>query len=218
MSGGRRFDTHRWLVGCLVLVVVLVVVYAGRGVVLQWLGGFLVVDDRLERATAVVVMGGGVPLRAQEAARLYHAGWAPRVVVTRAKRTAEYYTLTRLIGDVDEEREFSRRVLVSLAVPPSAIVMLDDEVENTREELALVRTRIAGAATAPTILVTSKLHTRRVRLIWNHVAGTELKAIVRPVTDDSFDQRAWWRQRRFALAVVREYLGLVNYWFAFPMG
>jgi hypothetical protein len=70
---------------------------------------------------------------------------------------------------------------------------------------------------APVIFVTSKTHTRRVRLLWHAVAGGRSRAIVRPARQDPFDANHWWRERRFALEVVREYLGLLNYWAGFPV-
>ena len=70
---------------------------------------------------------------------------------------------------------------------------------------------------APVILVTSKYHTRRVRLTWNYVTNGRSRAIVRAAAQDPFDPARWWRERRFVLAVVREYLGLVNYYAGFTV-
>jgi hypothetical protein len=70
----------------------------------------------------------------------------------------------------------------------------------------------------PVILVTSKYHTRRARLTWNYVTNGRSRAIVRIASQDPFDPTRWWREPRFVLAVVREYLGLVNYYAGFPVG
>src|SRR5436309_13458338 len=45
-------------------------------------GAWVVVEDPLEPARAVVVLGGGAPLRAMEAAKLYNQGWAHEVWLT----------------------------------------------------------------------------------------------------------------------------------------
>jgi hypothetical protein len=37
-------------------------------------------------------------------------------------------------------------------------------------------------------------------------------------TGDPFDSERWWHERSFVLAVVREYLGLINYYAGFPIG
>ena len=68
------------------------------------------------------------------------------------------------------------------------------------------------------ILVTSKYHTRRTRLTWHYVTGGRSQAIVRAASGDPFDPERWWQQRSFVLSVVREYLGLDNYYAGFPVG
>jgi uncharacterized SAM-binding protein YcdF (DUF218 family) len=70
---------------------------------------------------------------------------------------------------------------------------------------------------APVILVTSKYHTRRARLTWQHVTAGKSQPIVRAATGDPFDPTDWWHHRRFALSVVHEYLGLVNYYGRFAV-
>jgi len=68
---------------------------------------------------------------------------------------------------------------------------------------------------APVILVTSKSHTRRTRLTWRYVSAGRSQPIVRAASGDPFDPNQWWHQRRFALSVVHEYFGLVNYYARF---
>jgi uncharacterized SAM-binding protein YcdF (DUF218 family) len=79
------------------------------------------------------------------------------------------------------------------------------EIQNPNSEIPRV------------ILVTSKYHTRRTRLTWNYVTGGRSQAIVRAASRDPFDPDRWWQQRSFALSVVREYLGLANYYAGFPI-
>jgi len=67
------------------------------------------------------------------------------------------------------------------------------------------------------IIVTSKPHTRRVRMIWNRRVGDDPRAIIRYVSDDSFDPARWWRNTGDALDVVREVLGIVNALAGFPL-
>ena len=46
--------------------------------VLRALGTWLRIEDRLERADAIVVLAGGTPRREATAAALWKEGWAPR--------------------------------------------------------------------------------------------------------------------------------------------
>src|SRR5882724_2167381 len=89
---GRRQDPIRrvrpWR-----LAVATILVLGALGGLLLWgvsgLGRWLVVADPLERAAAVVVLSGGVPFRAVEAAAIYRDGWVREVWITRASNPAE---------------------------------------------------------------------------------------------------------------------------------
>jgi uncharacterized SAM-binding protein YcdF (DUF218 family) len=197
------------------LTVLIVVVVAAIGLV--WLGQWLVVEDALVRTHAIVVLGGSLPSRAIEAARLYRDGWASEVWVTRGARFADEAAVRRLGIDVPGEEFYSEQVLQRLGVPKVAIRLLDGAVQNTAEELRLVGHELEGAGGGCVILVTSKPHTRRVRVTWKTVVGDTHCAVIRYATDEPFDERAWWRRRVDALAVSREILGLANAWAGFPI-
>ena len=76
-----------------------------------------IVAGPLARADAVVVLGGGVPHRALAAARLYHAGWAPQIVVTDVGVSSPVHP-----GLLPTEASSSRLVLRAENVPDAAIV------------------------------------------------------------------------------------------------
>jgi uncharacterized SAM-binding protein YcdF (DUF218 family) len=180
------------------------------------LGRWLVVEDRLDRAAAIVVLGGGFPFRAIEAASLYSKGWAPEVWMVRSAAPAKEAALARLGVRVIAEDVSNRGILRRLGVPDAAIRVLDGDARSTGEEVQLVATRFSRVETA-VILVTSKPHTRRVRWIWARLVGGRPRAIVRAAPDEPFDAERWWRTSEDALAVTREVLGLVNAWAGFPV-
>jgi uncharacterized SAM-binding protein YcdF (DUF218 family) len=199
-----------------VLLVNIVLIGLARVPVLREMASFLIIEDSLEPGAAIVALGGGPPFREMEAARLYHAGWAPRVVIVRGARREESKAFEELGIAVGEGWELSREVLIRKGVPPSAILVPNEEAEGTLEELHVVL-RALRPDNAPVILVTSKYHTRRTRLTWHHVTEGRLQAIVRSASRDPFDPSLWWHERRFILSVVREYLGLLHYYAGFPI-
>jgi hypothetical protein len=67
------------------------------------------------------------------------------------------------------------------------------------------------------IIVTNKVHTRRVRILWRRLAATRGRAIVRAASDDPFEPTRWWRTTSDALDVVRELLGIMNAWAGMPL-
>ena len=111
----------------------------------------------------------------------------------------------------------SRAVLMQQSVPESALVFPFEKAGGTLEELEAVYSALNNK-TAPVILVTSKFHTRRTRLTWQYVTQGRSEPIVRLAPADPFDSNHWWQHRRFALSVMREYMGLFNYYLGFPVG
>src|SRR5262249_61823140 len=77
-----------------------------------------------EAADAIVGMAGPGADRALEAATLYTAGLAPRVVITRERLRRGVQTLRRRGVQLPENEELTRSVLVQLGVPVAAIVTL----------------------------------------------------------------------------------------------
>jgi uncharacterized SAM-binding protein YcdF (DUF218 family) len=121
----------------------------------------------LPEADAVVVLGGGIrggppdwpdpdlgraSDRVWHAARIYHAGKAPRVIVSGGSMP--------WAGDRRSEADAMLRFLADLGVPPAAI-LLEGRSRNTREN-ALYTGEILGAEGFDRVLlVTSALHMPR---------------------------------------------------------
>jgi uncharacterized SAM-binding protein YcdF (DUF218 family) len=102
-------------------------------------------------------------------------------------------------------------------VQPDAIHVLEPPIVNTADEIKVVAATLARGKGETVILVTTKAHTRRVRLLWRRLAPGQGRAIVRAASRDSFDPRHWWRNTSDALHVVREVLGLLNAWAGLPL-
>jgi uncharacterized SAM-binding protein YcdF (DUF218 family) len=202
--------------------VVVALLLAVLGGVTLWglanVGQWLVVEDPLDRAAAIVVLGGHVPFRAMEAAAIHGGRWAPEVWLTRASSPAEEAALASLGLDPGTgDNSVNRAVLERLGVPPKAIRVLTPGVRNTAEELRLVAREMARVGADRVILVTSKPHSRRVRATWRALMGDAPRAVVRHAGSDVFDGRRWWERTSDALAVSREVFGLMNVWAGFPV-
>ena len=198
------------------MLVGVVVFFLAHAPTLHGIASFLIIEDSLEPAAAIVVLGGQTPFRETEAARLFAQGWAPKLIVVPGALWEEQQALSELGIKIPDAWEISREVLLKKGVPSSAIIISKGRAEGTLEELKLAFNTI-GRGNKPVILVSSKFHTRRVRLTWGYVTHGESAAIVRAAEGDPFDPARWWRERRFILSVVREYLGLINYYAGFPV-
>ena len=188
------------------------------GFVISGLGRWLVVVDSLKDATAVVVLGGGAPYRAIQAAQIFREGWAPEIWITRTPTEADEALVARLGLKFDFGDEASNRlVLQRLGVPPSAIRTLAPGARNTAEEVTTISAELARMGGNRVIIVTSKSHTRRVRTTWRAVVGSSQEVVVRYADLDHFDGTRWWERTNDALAVSREVFGLLNVWAGFPV-
>jgi len=178
-------------------------------------GRWLVVEDPLEKADAIVVLSGRIPIRAIEAARLYRAGYASQIWLTRPEEPAA--SLEALSIPYSGEDFFNARVLVHEGVPLSAIRVLAPSINNTADEVRAIAGELRRENSSTVIIVTTKAHTRRVHRLWRQLAGGQGRAIVRAAAGDPFDPAHWWRTTGDALDVVREVLGVLNAWAGLPL-
>jgi hypothetical protein len=177
-------------------------------------GRWLFVEDKLEKAQAILVLSGRMPLRAIEAARLYNAGYAPEVWLTRPSEPAASLQ-TMHIAYLSEDF-FNSRVLMHERVPATAIRVLEPPIVDTVDELHAAAAELDRGGGSAIIIVTTKAHSR-VRTLWQKVSRGQRRAIVRAPENDPFQPARWWRTSADALDVVREVLGLLNAWARFPL-
>jgi uncharacterized SAM-binding protein YcdF (DUF218 family) len=205
---------RRWTLRGIAALAVAILV-AAAAVVFFGVGRWLVVQDPLEKARAIVVLSGRMPMRAVEASRIYGAGFATQVWLTRPEQPeAELQSMGLSYAG---EEVYNARVLEHEGVPVSAIRVLSPAIENTADELREVASELSKEGGSVVILVTTKAHTRRVRTLWRALAGGRNRAVVRAARDDPFDPQHWWRTTSDALDVVREVLGLLNAWAGLPL-
>ena len=179
------------------------------------IGRWLVVEDPLGKVKGIVVLSGAMPVRAIEAARLYREGYAPEVWLTHSREPAD--TLQKMGIPFASEDHYNTLVLIHEGVPAEAIHILEPPIVNTADEVRVAALSLARAKGDAVILVTTKVHTRRVRLLWRRLVPGQGRVIVRAASSDSFDPRHWWRTTSDALDVVREVLGVLNTWAGLPL-
>lgn len=182
---------------------------------IRGLGAWLVQEDPLQPAGAILVLSGSMPYRAQDAAAIYRMGYANEIWVSRPRGPGEL--LATLGIPYEGEEVYNREILIHEGVPPANIHVFPDPIVDTEEEVAEISRVMRRENISTIIIVTSPQHTRRVRAIWRHANGQQLHAIVRAAWHDPFDAHRWWRNTRDTFSVVRELMGLVNVWLGFPV-
>jgi uncharacterized SAM-binding protein YcdF (DUF218 family) len=193
----------------------LVALFLAGAFVFWRVGRWLVVEDPLEKATAIAVLSGRMPARAVEAARVYKQGYATRVWLTHTAEPGA--SMEKLSIPFAGEEFYNKQVLMHEGVPESAIQVLEPPILNTADEMETIGRALKKENQRAVIIVTSQVHTRRVKPLWRRISARDGAAIVHGVSDDSFDPAHWWRNTKDALDVVRELLGLANAWAGLPL-
>jgi uncharacterized SAM-binding protein YcdF (DUF218 family) len=206
-TSARSRRIRKVVLGCLLVLALLAAFCASQ------VGRWLVVEDPLQKAQAIVVLSGRMPMRALGAADLYRGGWAPEVWLTKSAEPSR--TLARLDIPFAGEEFYNAQVLVHQGVPAVAIHVLANPIVNTADEIAEIAASLPADGRGVVLIVTSKVHTRRVRTLWRKLGRG--RAIVRAADNDPFEPERWWRTSGDALDVVRECLGLLNAWAGLPL-
>jgi len=214
VTGAIALRAHRYRPVLLAMVLGIVALSTLCAVAFRQAGTWLIVQDPLAPANAIVVLSGGLPSRARQAARIYQQNFSANVWISPGlppERELEELGIA-YVG----ESFYNQKVLLALGVPSNAIHILETPVANTEEEVKEIARECREENAHKVIIVTSKAHTRRVRFIWRRLVGSDPELIVRYASDELFDAAHWWRNTPDALAVVRELLGLANASLGFP--
>jgi len=185
------------------------------GFALPRLGSWLVVEDPLEKSDAILVLGGSRFERPLEAVDLYNAGWAPRIFLTR--QISDYGERALMERGIPFAREVDEQiqVMTRLGVPANAIIVLE-EADSTADEADFLHRVATRDHLASVIIVTSKQHTRRARLVMRRrVADIGTKVIMRYSHYDRANTDQWWRTRATARFTLFESQRLFAYWAGF---
>jgi len=192
------------LLSLILLVAFASVIYVARHPLLRAAAGLCIVQDAIEPADVIVVIGDDDfnADRAAEAATLFHSGWAPQVVAS-GRMLRPYSSMADLIA----------RDLQSRDVPNSAIVRFSHRANDTLEEADALRVLIAEKGWRRILLVTSNYHTRRARYIFRKVLPQNVRLQVAGAPDSEFQPRTWWETRQGRKTFFLETLGyLVAVW------
>jgi uncharacterized SAM-binding protein YcdF (DUF218 family) len=199
--------SRRFLGLLAVMLVVVVSCWVFRQTLLQGLAEAWEVDSPLEKADAILVLGGGVDVRPFEAARLFKEGYAHQVMVAVSplKRTA-------MLGLAKAHGELNREVLLHEGVPESAVITLGRDLNNTFQEARALRDWVAAHPCKSVIIPTEAIHTRRVRWVFEKVmAGSGCRVLVKSVAHPEYGPHDWWMTEAGVVAVQNEVLKYVYY-------
>lgn len=186
--------------------------YFGYPYLLGALGRYLVTEHPLAKADLVLVLSGQPFLRVPEAARIYHEGFAPKILLTNEPKERGIDDLLRMGIRFPDSQETALKILEALRVPRDAILTIQERPISTRAEMQVVARFLEPLPVKRMIIVTNKSHTTRAYGYYTAGLGSKLELIMRPVPRDPYDPARWWKDRHDAKAVLHEYQALADYW------
>jgi uncharacterized SAM-binding protein YcdF (DUF218 family) len=179
----------RLLLSLLALCALLVALYLFRAPVLRGVAGLWIVNDPLDKADAIVVLGGGLETRPFEAARLYHQGLAPKILLTNVRSNDTAY-----LGITAPETSLARQVLLKKSVPENAVFVINYDVASTHDECLAVRRWVDQNKPKRLIITTDLFHTRRVKWFFDKtLKGTGVEIRVDAVVPLNYNASDWWQ-------------------------
>ncbi|HLX12771.1 MAG TPA: YdcF family protein [Bacteroidota bacterium] len=179
------------------------------------IGHWLVREDIVHEADAIVVLSGNLPTRSLEAAKLYRNGYAKEIWLTHPNEKQVSLKDPSIHGP--SEDVFNFNVLRHEGVPAETIHVLKTPIVNTADELDVISAALKSREDDSVIIVTNKPHTRRVYSLWNKYHSDEGQVIVHGVTNDPFSPSTWWKTATGKAQVIHELLGMINVWAGMPV-
>jgi len=161
--------------------------YFLRAPLLRAVANAWMINELPTKADAIVVLGGAAQDRSFEAARLYHAGLAPTILVMNSELRA-----TDSLGLTIPEAELVRRLLLTNGVPLEAVHTAGTNLTSTFEEALTVK-RWSEASHATSFLIpTGSFHSRRVRWVFHKTFKDTARLTVVSISPEECQD--WWKK------------------------
>jgi uncharacterized SAM-binding protein YcdF (DUF218 family) len=147
-----------------------------------------------------VVLGGGVQNRPFEAARLYHGGSAPKILIASPKLRP-----TDEIGLTPGDTAVTRQILLKEGVPEAAISEFGMNVSSTYEEALALRDWVKQNGARKIVIVSDPFHSRRVKWLFRKelaTTGAQVLTAVAPPLE--YDSSNWWKHEEGLIAFQNE--------------
>jgi uncharacterized SAM-binding protein YcdF (DUF218 family) len=184
--------------------------WAFRAPLLTAIAKAWVVNDPLQKADAIIILGGRPGLRAPAAARLFHEGIAPRIVYMDVKHPEPE------LGPTLSEGEVTHRLLLSNNVPETALTMLGANIATTYDESCNVRAWLASNSAKCILIPTDLSHTRRARWIFRRqLKGAHTEVRILALVPGSYGITNWWLNESGLIAFQNEWMKSIFYHFKY---
>lgn len=170
-----------------------------------------VVENTIEKADAIVVLGGSIPDRLLEAAALYKEGYSELLLITRTPDPTGYRFLKKHNANYPLNHEIILGILSKMDIERDRIVVLDGISYNTYIEAQKSINYLDDNNFDSIIVVTSKLHTKRASIIFNDLANNRFSVYMKPSRYDPFNADNPHIARIYAKTILLEFQKIIFY-------
>lgn len=159
-------------------------------------GHYLIIDEPLQPADAIIVLAGARVERWLEAVDLYREDKAGAILLSSGIVEKAERQLRAMGVRYPSEVELTRDAMVQLGIPAAAITAFRETVDNTAEEAVAAHRFALERGWRSVIVVTSKYHTRRARFAFERqLRGSGISVQVRGSRYDEARPDQWWKHR-----------------------
>lgn len=206
----RRFRRRRAF-GCMAVPLVAILVLA-----VSWrlwfplIAAYLDVSELPRRADFIVTLSGGsghltpegkwVDNRREEAAKLYQAGMAPKIITS--------------VYSGEGAVESAKDDLVRAGVPGN-VILANDKPTNTWDEAQQILDMLHANNARSAIIVTDAYHMRRARATFRRLQTDPTIELIFVACRPAFAYNTWWESEDGRTAIGDEYAKMVYYLFQY---
>jgi uncharacterized SAM-binding protein YcdF (DUF218 family) len=183
------------------------------GIVIIYIGRFLVLETKTQHADVAVVFLGG-DNRYIHAAQLFHRGIIKKIIINNVfapnkKKSRKYSTIFPLGTTPVIVR------LLELKVPESSVIIIGSTSVNTADEAyAFVQYLNQNPHIQSITVVSNSYHMRRIKLTLGYFLrkeGLNVEIAYMPVPKDTFRPIGWWKRKYDRELVYSEYMKMINF-------
>ncbi|HIA37487.1 MAG TPA: YdcF family protein [Flavobacteriales bacterium] len=179
---------------------------------LRNVGAVLIVEDPLEKADAIFLLGGGSYDRGREAAKLFGEKYADFIICTGGQVSGTLKSLDLLY----KEAMVSKIGMVkNHSLAPENIIAIEKGT-STREESELILAYCQQRGFSKIIVLSSKFHTRRVGNVFKPLfTENSIELMVHGAPSSLYKEDEWWKKEEGMIMVNNEYMKHLYYFFKY---
>lgn len=178
-----------------------------RAPLLTGIANAWIVNDPLSHADAIVVLGGGVQTRPFEAARLYHGGYAPKILID-----SPLLRPTDEIGLTPRDTDVTKQILLKQGIPEAAIWEFGKNVSSTYEEAIALHDWVRQNGAKKLLVIGDLFQTRRARWLFRkQLEKNGVQVIIRSAPPLEYNATNWWRHEEGLIAFQNELIKYALY-------